>query len=320
MNFKNKNYNYNRNDIMRSESIKNLNDLDIQIVSDLHIEYKNNNIPDPLKYITPVSKILILAGDIGSLYKIDQLKGFLDKLCIYFEIVLYVPGNHEYYMQHDMNCQPQSLDELNTRLYGLENEIENLYILNRKSIIIKDVCISGCTLWTKIDMKIPKFIVRINDMSTNLYNQLHYNDLKYINNMVDYCNKKKLKLVVITHHCPSFDIMENTYKTILDGRENIKKRDKFVSLYFSNLNHLLYKNKIDTWICGHIHQNFDFVTKNGTRLVGNQYGKPKDNIDDYSKEFIVKIENEFIENLFDDDELLFNNKLLFNIEKEISVK
>ena len=55
------------------------------------------------------------------------------------------------------------------------------------------------------------------------------------------------------------------------------------------------KNKIDTWICGHIHQNFDFVTKNGTRLVGNQYGKPKDNIDDYSKEFIVKIENKLIE-------------------------
>ena len=44
-------------------------------------------------------------------------------------------------------------------------------------------------------------------------------------------------------------------------------------------------------IFGHIHQNFDFITNNGTRLVGNQYGKPKDNIDDYSKEFVVKIKS-----------------------------
>jgi predicted phosphodiesterase len=55
-----------------------------QIVSDLHIEYKNNEIPDPLTLITPTSEILILAGDIGSLYKIKQLQGFLEKLCIHF--------------------------------------------------------------------------------------------------------------------------------------------------------------------------------------------------------------------------------------------
>lgn len=288
--------------MIRSESMKYLNDLNIQIVSDLHIEYKNNDIPDPLKYINPVSKILILAGDIGSLYKIDQLKGFLKKLCIHFEMVLYVPGNHEYYMQHDMNCNPMSMEDLNERLHSLEDDIENLYILNRKSIIIDDICISGCTLWTKTAVKIPKFIVRIHGLNTNMYNILHHNDLKYINSMVDYCAKKSLKLVVITHHCPSYDIMDNTHKIILDGKENIKKKDKFVSLYFSNLNHLLYKNKIHTWICGHIHQNFDFITNNGTRLVGNQYGKPKDNIDDYSKEFVVKIKSNLnINNIEYDD-------------------
>ena len=27
----------------------------IQIASDLHIEYKNNEVPDPLDYITPVA-------------------------------------------------------------------------------------------------------------------------------------------------------------------------------------------------------------------------------------------------------------------------
>lgn len=59
-----------------------------QIVSDLHIEYKNTDVPDPLSLITPSAEILILAGDIGSFYQYDQLKKFLSKLCPHFKIVI----------------------------------------------------------------------------------------------------------------------------------------------------------------------------------------------------------------------------------------
>jgi UDP-2,3-diacylglucosamine pyrophosphatase LpxH len=270
-----------------------LEDLSFQIVSDLHIEYKNKTIPNPLHYIKPVSQILVLAGDIGSLYKFDQLKGFLKKLCVHFEYVLYVPGNHEFYMQHD--CEesvPLSMEVLLNRLLMIENDIENLYILNRRSIVLNDVCITGCTLWSKAEVKVPKFIVRIHGMTTEIYNKKHANDLKYINKMIEHCQQNNLKLIVITHHCPSFNIMDNTHMMLKDyGKENIKKRDRYVSLYFSKLDNLLHKDKVHTWICGHIHQNFDYFTKGGTRLVGNQYGKPRDNIDDYSKEFVVKIKN-----------------------------
>ena len=272
-----------------------LEDLSLQIVSDLHIEYKNNSIPNPLDYVKPVSKILVLAGDIGSLYKFEQLRGFLKKLCVHFEYVLYIPGNHEFYMQHDYdNNNPVSMEVLLGRLLSIEHEIENLYILNRRSVILNNICITGCTLWSKAEVKIPKFIVRIHGMTTDLYNKKHYNDLKYINKMIDHCQENNMKLIVITHHCPSFNIMDNTYKMLYSndfGKENIKKRDRYVSLYFSKLDNLLTKEKVHTWICGHIHQNFDYISKGGTRLIGNQYGKPRDNIDDYSKEFVVKIFN-----------------------------
>ena len=272
-----------------------LEDLSLQIVSDLHIEYKNNSIPNPLDYVKPVSKILVLAGDIGSLYKFEQLRGFLKKLCVHFEYVLYIPGNHEFYMQHDYdNNNPVSMEVLLGRLLSIEHEIENLYILNRRSVILNNICITGCTLWSKAEVKIPKFIVRIHGMTTDLYNKKHYNDLKYINKMIDHCQENNMKLIVITHHCPSFNIMDNTYKMLQNndyGKENIKKRDRYVSLYFSKLDNLLIKEKVHTWICGHIHQNFDYISKGGTRLIGNQYGKPRDNIDDYSKEFVVKIFN-----------------------------
>ena len=70
------------------------------------------------------------------------------------------------------------------------------------------------------------------------------------------------------------------------------KRDKYISLYTSDLDYLLDTNKINTWICGHIHSNFDFIhnqKQNGTRIVGNQKGKPKDKITDYLKNFVIKI-------------------------------
>jgi predicted phosphodiesterase len=250
--------------------------LNLQIASDLHIEYKNNDIPDPLDYITPQAEILVLAGDIGSLYKINQLEGFLKKVCEYFKTVIYVPGNQEFYIVPEI--EPVSMNQLTIRLYEIENNIENLYILNQSSLIIDDICITGCTLWSDLKIKIPKFIVRIHGIHNIIYEKKFENDVKYIKKMINYSQANNLKFVAITHYCP-------TYKVLKDSN----KRDKYVSLYTSELDYLLTNDQVHTWICGHIHKNFDFNTENGTRIVGNQLGKPKDNIKDYSKNFIVKI-------------------------------
>ena len=255
--------------------------LEYQIVSDLHIEYRNNEIPDPLTLITPESDILILAGDIGSLYKINQLQGFLEKLCVYFKTVLYVPGNHEFYMVPDDTYEPLSIEELYSKLTSLENNISNLYILNQSSVIINNICISGCTLWSKPEIKLPKFIVRIFGMNNYIYEKKFNSDLLYIKNMINYCQNNDLKLVVVTHHCPTYEVLKYN-----NSRKN---NDKFISLYVTNLDYLLDSSKIHKWICGHIHKNFDFITNGGTRIVGNQKGKPRDNINDFSKNYVIKI-------------------------------
>jgi Icc-related predicted phosphoesterase len=244
-----------------------------QIASDIHIEYKNDENVNPLDYITPTADILILAGDIGSLYKLNQLKSFLSQICPHFKATLYIPGNHEYYLQD--NYKPQSLEALNESLFALENEIHKLYILQQSSIIIDDICIIGCTLWSNSTINIPKYIVRIPEMNTFLYNKKHLSDLSYIKKMVQFCKQKNMKLVVVTHHCPTSKVLNmNT------------KKDKFRSLYVSDLEYIINKENIHTWICGHIHQNFDFEFQ-GTRIVGNQRGKPKDCITNFSKSFMV---------------------------------
>lgn len=248
----------------------------LQIASDLHIEYKNDSIPNPLNYITPKADILILAGDIGSFYKINQLTKFMQELCKKFKVVLYVPGNHEWYMVPKQ--EPLSWNELEIRMRRLEDSITNLYILNRYSVRIGNLCIVGATLWSDPKCEIPPFIVRIYGVKTKQYKNFHEKDLKYLTDMIKYCNKNLLKLVVITHHPPTEKVLDNA-----------NKRKKFISLYATNLDYLLYKDKIDTWICGHTHKNFDFKTENGCRVVSNQKGKDKDHVDDYRKDFIINV-------------------------------
>ena len=253
--------------------------LNLQIVSDLHIEYKNDdpNYPDPLDLIKPVSEILVLAGDIGSLYKIKQLQNFLKKICIYYKYVLYIPGNHEYYTVNGI--KPLSFQELNMRLYNLQSQIDNIYILNRGNFIINDICIVGCTLWSNVQIQIPKYIVRINGISNDEYLQMYNDDLLHINNTIDYCKNNNLQMVVVSHHCPTYSVLGQNYH----------KKEKYLSLYVSNLDHLLDKNNIHTWVCGHIHKNFDFITENGTRIVGNQKGKPKDRIHDFLRDYVIQV-------------------------------
>jgi len=248
-----------------------------QFCSDLHIEYNNDSVPDPLDLITPVSENLILAGDIGSLYKIEQLTSFLKQLCQYFKKVIYIPGNQEYYTQN--NYQPLEFGILKERLLNLEKSIYNLYVLDRDCMLFGNVMVVGCTLWSKPKCKIPPYIVRIKGMYNQLYNRKHQEDLKYVKKMIQYCKRKQYKLLMVTHHCPTYLVLETL----------TKKADKIVSLYVSNLDYLLKENLVNAWICGHIHHNFDFKTLDGTRIVGNQLGKPKDNIQNYKKQMCIKL-------------------------------
>jgi len=249
----------------------------IQIASDLHIEYKNDLVPNPLDYIVPSADILVLAGDIGSFYKIEQLTAFLESLCSYFQVVLYVPGNHEWYTVQGL--EPLKWETLEKRMKQLEDKIPNLNILKQSSVIIDGICFAGCTLWSNPEGQIPSFIVRIHEVRTKEYQAKHNDDLEYIKNMISFCQKNNYKLVVITHYPPT--------KKVLDGVCARKKR--FHSIYATDLDYLLDFSLVQMWICGHVHKNFDFISDMGCRVVGNQKGKEKDKILDYKSNFLITI-------------------------------
>jgi len=245
--------------------------LEIQIASDLHIERLEN--VNALDLITPSSKILILAGDIGSLYKWDQLYTFLNELSSHFKHILYVPGNHEFYRINDL--PEKRMNKLINDLYKLEEKIDNLIIMNKKTVIIRNFCIIGCTLWSKsTTKKIPHYIVK-NNYINKQYNQIHQIELQYIKKQIKkHCKKT---IIVVTHHSPTYSILK--YYPSLNRLKG--ETDPYSSLYASNLDNLLNSEYVHTWICGHTHRNFDLITKGGTHFVSNQKGKPKDKIDDY---------------------------------------
>jgi predicted phosphodiesterase len=247
----------------------------LQVVSDLHIEY-NNFRQDPLSFIDPSADILVMAGDIGSLYKYDQLKEFIEKISMYFNYVIYVPGNWEYYTIS--GYEPLSMNNLMYKLHNLSKNIKNLHILDHSSILFdNNICIAGCTLWSNLKIELPKYIIRIHKINSEIYENMYQKSVKYIEKITKYCQDKKYKLILITHHCPTYDVLKTSTR--------IKK---YYSLYASDLDHLLKKELVNTWICGHTHNNFDFITEGGTRVVSNQKGKVKDNVDNYKKDFIIE--------------------------------
>jgi len=230
---------------------------------------------DPLTMIVPCADILILSGDIGSLYKYKQLYNFLRKLATYFTHIVYVPGNHEFYKPRDMKIKPVAFDKLNDVLRILDDQIENLHVLNCSSLLIGNVCIMGCTLWSDIKCDLPKYIVRIHDLDTHSYKALHDNHVRYIKEMIPYCKQHNYRVICVTHHPPTFDVINMA-----------NRKQKFVSLYASHLDHLISRENMHTWIFGHVHKNFDLLV-NGCRLVCNQKGRIRDNITDFNNCFTL---------------------------------
>lgn len=242
---------------------------EIQIVSDLHIEKINSSKINGLDYITPSAPILILAGDIGSLYKFNQLYNFFNSIYTYFDHILYIPGNNEYYYDK----QNILFDNLNIKLLSLQKFFHNLKILNKSYTIIDDYLFCGCVLWSFIHYELPNF-VKIYNFNKDIYNRKNLIEKKYIQKIINISKQKKLKTVIITHYAPSKLLLTNN-----------KLKFFYRRLYYNNMDYLFNNNLI--WIYGHTHSNVNRKIDN-THFFSNQKGSSK-NCNDFIKNFTLKI-------------------------------
>lgn len=183
----------------------------IQYLSDIHLE-KMLNIPK----IKPISEYLLLAGDIGY-PKTEIYKQFFSDIHRNYKKIFVIDGNHEW--DKGTPLSPQD------RFGGIKNvfHLENSY-----NDIFDNYIVLGSTLWTPCIQKKSN----INQFSTI-----------YIHNTLYYLYQNNYKVIVLTHHLPSFSLIAPKYK----NRKNTKN-------FANNLDYIFSQKWAPvSWICGHSH-------------------------------------------------------------------
>jgi UDP-2,3-diacylglucosamine pyrophosphatase LpxH len=281
--------------------MSNKTQLSVQIISDIHPEYTQNQTPNILDFLDPSADILILAGDCGNLHKPSQLENLLISACTHFKYVLYTPGNHEYYRVHTNNGIPMEIlqqrlenivENVNSRLLTPEGENAGtrLWLLQKGCVQINNILFAGCTLWSNptFTSELPNYIVRITAEKTSTgprtmtkeeYADMHNSHVEWLQSIKEYyqTDENTNKLVIVTHHPPCRDMFRDS-----------ELSDEFASLYYTDLPREIFQN-VDVWVSGHIHKTFDFFTEENCRLVSNQLGKPRRPNRDFIRNFVIEI-------------------------------
>lgn len=240
----------------------------LQVVSDLHLEYGNQY----LEYnIAPRAPDLVLAGDTGSLAHYEAYVAFLSRHCAQFEHVYLLLGNHEFYG----SSHEKTID----KAHQLEKEPcfdGKLTLLHRKRVDLDHrVTVLGCTLWTHIPEESREPVVNrvkdyrsIDSWTVDQHNHEHTQDVAWLKEQLFQIQEEdsNRRIVVVTHHAPTCNNTSNPIHVknawtpafsspLLEGEAKVWKG-------IGNISH---------WIFGHTHWTTEFRTA-GLTLIANQRG------------------------------------------------
>jgi predicted phosphodiesterase len=215
----------------------------VLVLSDLHLEFA------PFHPRQSDENIVILAGDITTGHKGIPWarKTWPDKP------IIYVPGNHEFYMQE----RELVLDKL--RLAADECQV---HLLDNDEVIIDGVRFLGATLWTDFCIFGNEDQFKFMEYARywlNDFNLIRQGDKTFtpedalaLHKISREWLEMKLsreafngKTVVITHHAPSKLSVPKQYTN-----------DALTPCFTSALDRLV--ELADFWIHGHMHESFDY--------------------------------------------------------------
>jgi predicted phosphohydrolase len=240
----------------------------IRYFSDLHLEFiKPNKLEKFIKKIPmdkdSIDEICILAGDIGNPYSsnYDIFMKFISKN---FKKSFVIAGNHEYY-----NKKKTIIETINF-LNEYFTNFDNITFLNNSYENYENYCFIGTTLWSNITDP----TCEINDVyAIPHFDYIQYNELNKIsvNFLEETLQNNVSNCVIITHHVPSFSLINDKYKTL----EIINYNQWF----YCDMDDLIKttKDKIKCWIYGHTHTPSN-VIMNEIPFLCNPIGYPNENV------------------------------------------
>lgn len=247
----------------------------IQVVSDLHLEFSDIDIPNQGD-----TDVMILAGDIlvaDKLFKANSETGerfriFLRRCSDAFPHVVYVAGNHEFYGGGHFYGYVNRLREWCQDNYG------NVYFLENEAKTIDDILFVGGTLWTDLNRGDPLTALHVKE-GMNDYRAIkddrkgfipikpadtaerHLRTKQYIQTIVANSPDDQ-KIVVVGHHTPSWQSCAEQYRHdfLMNGAYH-NRLDEYI----------MDQPKIKLWVHGHTHVAFDYMIGE-TRIICNPRG------------------------------------------------
>lgn len=237
----------------------------IQYASDLHLEFGMNTAFLNAHPIIPSGDVLILAGDIGYLGDDAMTRHpFWDWVSENFKEVVAIPGNHELYGHFDINELYEGWE-----LY-LRHNVR--YVYNKSIHLDDDIDLIATTLWSEILPDAGYIIQRkVNDfhlikdgdkeLTWRRFNEEHRKCVSFIDNALR--ESKADKLIVATHHVPSFALMD---KDFIGSPIN--------GAFVSELGNFIADSRVNYWIYGHSHRNIK-KRIGDAECVSNQLGYVK---------------------------------------------
>ncbi|MDO8415581.1 MAG: metallophosphoesterase family protein [Agitococcus sp.] len=236
--------------------------MQIHPLSDLHLEVAPYRADEKLP-LEVDAQIIVLAGDIA-----NGAEGVRwAKQAFAGKIVVYVPGNHEYFLDKPMDAI----------LEDIRNEAQNsnVVVLDRDEVIVQNVRFLGATLWSDFQVEGDAWQKRAMDharthvedfsiirqsatlfMTPELMAMLHERDKRWLAFKLQ--EPFAGETVVVTHYgCTTRSIAPQWTGNLLNGA------------FVSSLPHLL--GRCALWIHGHTHHPFDYEEE-GTRVLVNPRG------------------------------------------------
>jgi Icc-related predicted phosphoesterase len=234
--------------------------MNIQIISDLHIEFKSIEIPKIER------DLLVIAGDFNAAMKgVDIIKD----QCSHSPVIL-VLGNHDFY--------GSSIQEVVD--FWNNVKIDNFHFLFNNNVVINDINFIGSTLFPDFLNGNPSSMLicqqSINDFKGYIFNnkekksKITPNDYLYLSKIdKDYVmdafeKSTSSKNVIISHYLPSEKSIHPKYK---DSQQSLMKNGAFLS----NLDNFIHYKQPNLMIHGHTHCSFDYKIGE-TRIICNPRG------------------------------------------------